>query len=169
MPSGKKQIGWQHAALAACRKGDEFRSAGNTADAQKFDNLANVALQRQMTAVKLATDAAPGLGAQNEVVDKLKGGLDHMRGKLHELTAKRNEKLVARSRTAAAQSQVHDALKSLGAGDPTSRSAGTRRASVARRPQSAASRNSPPHRWKPSSPPWKTSASSLKWRHGSPR
>lgn len=42
-----------------------------------------------------------------------------MKGKLHELTAKRNE-LVARSQTTAAQSQVHGALRSLDAGDPTS-------------------------------------------------
>lgn len=110
---------WGRKALAASRKGDEFRSAGNASDAQKFDNLAKVALQRQMAAEKLVRDAGPGLAAQNEVVDKLKGGLDQMKGKLHELTAKRNE-LVARSRTAAAQSQVHDALKTLDAGDPTS-------------------------------------------------
>ena len=30
------------------------------------------------------------MAAQNEVVDKLKGGLDEMKGRLHELTAKRN-------------------------------------------------------------------------------
>jgi phage shock protein A len=42
-----------------------------------------------------------------------------MRGKPGELTAKRNQ-LVNRARVAAAQSQVHDALKSLDAGDPTS-------------------------------------------------
>jgi phage shock protein A len=72
-----------------------------------------------MASEKLAKDAEPGLASQNEVVDKLKGGLDSMKGKLHELTAKRNE-LVARSRTAAAQSQVNDALKGLNAEDPTS-------------------------------------------------
>jgi phage shock protein A len=42
-----------------------------------------------------------------------------MKGKLNELTSKRNE-LVARSKTAAAQSQVHDALKSIDFMDPTS-------------------------------------------------
>ncbi|ACL42023.1 phage shock protein A, PspA (plasmid) [Pseudarthrobacter chlorophenolicus A6] len=110
---------WGRKALAASRKADEFRAAGNTGDAQKFDNLAKVALQRQMNAEKLAADAAPGLAAQNEVVDKLKGGLDSMKGKLTELTSKRNE-LVARSRTAAAQSQVHEALKGLDVADPTS-------------------------------------------------
>lgn len=42
----------------------------------------------------------PSLATQNEVVDKLKQGLDQMRSKLGELTAKRNE-LVNRSRVAA--------------------------------------------------------------------
>jgi phage shock protein A len=110
---------WGSKAIAASRKADEFRAAGNGVDADKFDALARLALQRQMTAESTAKGQEPGLAAQNEVVDKLKGGLDQMRGKLHELTAKRNE-LVARSRTAAAQSQVHDALKALDAGDPTS-------------------------------------------------
>ncbi|PTT70182.1 PspA/IM30 family protein [Arthrobacter sp. HMWF013] len=109
---------WGRKALAASRKGDEFRSAGNP-DAQKFDNLAKLALQRQMTAESTAKAQAPGLAAQNEVVDKLKNGLDQMKGKLGELTAKRNQ-LVNRARVAAAQSQVNDALKSLDAGDPTS-------------------------------------------------
>ena len=110
---------WGRKALAASRKADEYRSVGNAADAVKFDNLAKVAIGRQMASEKVVRAAEPGLASQNDVVDKLKGGLDSMKGKLSELTAKRNE-LVARSRTAAAQAQVHDALKGLDAGDPTS-------------------------------------------------
>lgn len=110
---------WGNKAIAASRKADEFRAGGNSVDADKFDALAEVALQRQMIAESTAKAQEPGLATQNQVVDKLKGGLDQMRGKLHELTAKRNQ-LVNRSRVAAAQSQVHDALKSLDAGDPTS-------------------------------------------------
>lgn len=110
---------WGSKAIAASRKADEFRGAGNSVDADKFDALARLALQRQMTAESTAKAQEPGLAAQNEVVDKPKGGLDQMRGKLHELTAKRNQ-LVNRARVAAAQPQVNDALKSLAAGDPTS-------------------------------------------------
>jgi phage shock protein A len=110
---------WGNKALAASRKADEFRSAGNTVDAQKFDNLAKVAIQRQMTAESTAKTAEPGITSQAQVVDQLKQGLTQMQSKLGELTAKRNE-LVNRSRVAVAQSQVHDALKSLDAGDPTS-------------------------------------------------
>jgi phage shock protein A len=88
-------------------------------DAEKFDNLAKVALQRQMSAENEAKGAEPAIASQREVVDKLKTGLDQMKGKLNQLTSKRNE-LVARSKTAAAQSQVHDAIKSIDIMDPTS-------------------------------------------------
>lgn len=110
---------WGNKAIAASRKADEFRAAGNGGDADKFDALARLALQRQMAAETTAQAQAPGLAAQNEVVDKLKSGLDQMRGKLRELTAKRNE-LVNRARVAATQTQVNDALKALDTGDPTS-------------------------------------------------
>jgi phage shock protein A len=111
--------GWGNKAIAASRKADEFRAAGNSVDADKFDALARLALQRQMTAESTAKAQAPGLAAQNEVVDKLKewAGPDARQARGAE--AKRNE-LVNRSRVAAAQSQVHDALKALDADDPTS-------------------------------------------------
>ncbi|MDQ0664293.1 phage shock protein A [Arthrobacter ulcerisalmonis] len=110
---------WASKAIAASRKADEFRAAGNSVDADKFDNLAKVAIGRQMSAESTAKAQEPNLAAQNKVVDQLKQGLGQMRGKLVELTAKRNQ-LVNRARVAAAQSQVHDALKALDAGDPTS-------------------------------------------------
>ncbi|WP_422758907.1 PspA/IM30 family protein [Paenarthrobacter sp. C1] len=110
---------WGSKALAASRKADEYRSAGNSVDADKFDNLAKVALQRQMTAEGTAKAMEPNIASQSTVVEQLKNGLTQMQSKLTELTAKRNE-LVSRSRVAAAQSQVNDALKSLDAADPTS-------------------------------------------------
>jgi phage shock protein A len=110
---------WGRKAIAASRKADEYRSVGNTADADKFDNLAKIAIGRQMTAESTAKSQEPNLTAQTQVVEQLKHGLDQMKSKLSELTAKRNE-LVARSRMVAAQSQVSDALKSLDAADPTS-------------------------------------------------
>jgi len=110
---------WGNKALAASRKADEYRNAGDVVDAEKFDNLAKVALQRQMSAEGEAKSAAPSIASQSDVVDKLKSGLDQMKGKLNELTSKRNE-LVARSKTAAAQTQVNDAIKSIDFLDPTS-------------------------------------------------
>lgn len=110
---------WGGKALAASRKADELRADGNAADADKFDNLAKVALGRQLAAEKEANDAAPTIASQTDVVDKLKQGLDGMRGKLNELSSKRDE-LIARAKTASAQQQVMDAMKSIDILDPTS-------------------------------------------------
>ena len=63
---------WGNKALAASRKADEMRSSGNAADADKFDNLAKIALQRQITAEREATGAEPQIASQTEIVDKLK-------------------------------------------------------------------------------------------------
>lgn len=110
---------WGQKALAASRKGDELRAAGNTADADKFDNLAKIALQRQISSENEAKAAAPTIASQTEVVDKLKSGLNGMKQKLEELKAKRSE-LVARAKTAEAQVKVSDAVKSINVLDPTS-------------------------------------------------
>jgi phage shock protein A len=110
---------WGRKALAASAKADQLRSSGSTGDADKFDNLAKVAIGKQLQSEKEAKDAEPTIASQTEVVDKLKEGLDGMRQKLDQLRSKRNE-LVARSKTAAAQSQVLGAMKSIDIMDPTS-------------------------------------------------
>lgn len=110
---------WGSKALAAPNKADEFRAAGDAANADKFDNLAKIALGKQMQAEKEAKTAEPQIAAQTEVVEKLKDGLTKMRAKLDELKAKRDE-LNARQKTAAAQTQVNDALKAFDVMDPTS-------------------------------------------------
>lgn len=110
---------WGGKALAASRKADELRTGGNATDADKFDNLAKVALGRQLSAENEAKAAEPTIASQTAVVDKLKQGLDGMRGKLNELSAKRDE-LIARAKTASAQQQVMDAMKSIDILDPTS-------------------------------------------------
>ncbi|MCX5122706.1 PspA/IM30 family protein [Streptomyces sp. NBC_00193] len=110
---------WGGKALAASKKADELRTSGSAADADKFDNLAKVALGRQMQSEKEAKTAAPTIAAQTEVVDKLKSGLDSMKTKLTELTAKRDE-LVSRAKTAQAQNTMMDAVKNIDVMDPTS-------------------------------------------------
>ena len=110
---------WGRKALAASSKADQLRAGGNAVDADKFDNLAKVALGKQFSAEKEASDAQPTIASQTIVVDKLKSGLESMRGKLGELTSKRDE-LIARSKTVEAQSQVQDAIKSIDIMDPTS-------------------------------------------------
>jgi phage shock protein A len=110
---------WGRKALAASLKADELRAGGDAGGADKFDNLAKVALSKQVASENEARAVEPMIASQTSVVDQLKKGLEGMRGKLNELTAKRNE-LVARSKTAAAQQQVHDAVKSIDIMDPTS-------------------------------------------------
>ena len=110
---------WGRKALAASRKADELRGAGNTVDADKFDNLAKVALGRQLQSEKEAKDAEPQIASQTAIVEQLKTGLNTMKTKLGQLTSKRDE-LIARSKTAAAQAQVMDAVKSIDIMDPTS-------------------------------------------------
>jgi phage shock protein A len=110
---------WGGKALAASRKADELRTAGNAVDADKFDNLAKVALGRQLQSEKEAKTAEPQIASQTAVVEQLKSGLNSMKTKLNQLASKRDE-LIARSKSAAAQSQVMDAVKSIDILDPTS-------------------------------------------------
>jgi phage shock protein A len=109
---------WGNKALAASRKADEMR-ATNSADADKFDNLAKIALQRQISAEREATGAEPQIASQTEIVDKLKSGLNGMKDKLGELKNKRSE-LLARAKVAEAQTKVQDAVGSINVLDPTS-------------------------------------------------
>lgn len=110
---------WGGKALAASRKADELRASGAAADADRFDNLAKVALGRQLQSEKEAATAEPVIAAQTEVVDKLKAGLGSMKDKLTELQAKRDE-LVSRAKTARAQNTMLDAVKNIDVLDPTS-------------------------------------------------
>ncbi|MFK4597905.1 PspA/IM30 family protein [Streptomyces pristinaespiralis] len=110
---------WGGKALAASRKADELRAAGQSADADKFDNLAKVALGRQLRSEQEAKTAEPTIASQTAVVDKLKSGLEQMKAKLGQLQAKRDE-LVARAKSAEAQNRMMDAVKSIDVLDPTS-------------------------------------------------
>ncbi|MBG6059464.1 phage shock protein A [Cryobacterium sp. MP_M5] len=110
---------WGGKALAASRKADELRAAGAAADADRFDNLAKVALGRQLQSEKEAKIAEPQIESQSAVVAQLKNGLNAMKEKLNQLSSKRNE-LIARSKTAEAQTKVMDAVKSIDIMDPTS-------------------------------------------------
>lgn len=115
----KEAQDWGAKALAASNKADEFRAAGDSTNADKFDNLARVALGRQLQAEQEAAAIAPQIEAQTQVVEQLKNGLAQMKEKLAEIKRKRDE-LTARQKTAAAQAQVNDALKAFDVMDPTS-------------------------------------------------
>ncbi|HLS61904.1 MAG TPA: PspA/IM30 family protein [Ruania sp.] len=110
---------WQNKALAASRKADELRAGGDTAGADRYDNLTKVALQKQISYEQEVKDAEPMLASQREVVAKLKDGLAVMKDKLGQLKVKRDQ-LNARAKTAQAQAQVQQAIGSMNVLDPTS-------------------------------------------------
>lgn len=110
---------WGAKAAAASQKADQMRASGHPAEAEKFDNLARVALKKQLGFEQQVSTFEPAIAQQAEVVDQLKSGLEKMKGKLDELRGKRDE-LVARGRMAKAQAQVQDSLKSVDVMDPTS-------------------------------------------------
>ncbi len=110
---------WGRKALAASAKADELRTSGNTADADKFDNLAKVALGKQLQAETEAKTVEPTITNQNAIVDQLKSGLEAMKGKLDQLRSQRDQ-LIARAKIADAQAQVIDAVGSIDIMDPTS-------------------------------------------------
>lgn len=106
-------------ALAASNKADEYRAAGNTVEADRFDGLAKLALNKQLHEEKQAQNLEPTIASQTQVVNQLKDGLEKMRANLEEVKYKRDE-LAARHKTAQAQAQVNEALKSFSVLDPTS-------------------------------------------------
>jgi phage shock protein A len=110
---------WGSKAKAAVNKARELQAAGNTTEAGTFENLARVALKKQIDFEGDAKELQPTIDQQSEVVAKLKSGLEGMRGKLDELESKRDE-LIARAKMAEAQAGVMDAVKEIDLTDPTS-------------------------------------------------
>ncbi|MDO5721807.1 MAG: PspA/IM30 family protein [Actinomycetaceae bacterium] len=110
---------WGEKAAAASKKADEVRAAGNEDEANRWDNLAKLALGKQIEAERAAEEAKPLVESQRQVVEKLKDGLNQSRAKLDTLKTKRDQ-LVARQRTAEAQSKLQDAVSSINVMDPSS-------------------------------------------------
>jgi phage shock protein A len=110
---------WLDKAKAASRRADQLRAEGNTKEADRFDELAKIALRRQLSYETQASTLETQVAAQTELADKLKDGLNKLRAKREELVQKRDE-LVSRAKMAQAQSQVQATLQSVSVMDPTS-------------------------------------------------
>jgi len=110
---------WLDKAKAASRRADELRGQGNAAEADRFDELAKIALRRQLSFEGTATALETQVAAQTELADKLKDGLNKLRAKREDLVNKRDE-LVSRAKMAQAQTQVQASLQSVSVMDPTS-------------------------------------------------
>jgi phage shock protein A len=110
---------WGDKAAAASRRADQLRTEGNTAEADRFDELAKIALRRQLSYEGQASTLETQASQQTELAEKLKDGLNKLRAKREELVQKRDE-LVSRAKMAQAQEQVQVSLQSVSALDPTS-------------------------------------------------
>ncbi|MBO3084964.1 PspA/IM30 family protein [Cellulomonas fengjieae] len=110
---------WGSKALAASSRADQYRQGGDTANADRFDNLAKIALGKQLTAESEVREAEPIIASQRDTVEKLKSGLALMKDKLGQLKSRRDT-LVARQKSAEAQQTVQTAISSINVLDPTS-------------------------------------------------
>ncbi len=110
---------WLGKAKAASDRAEALRAQGNTAEAARFDDLAKLALRRQISFEEQIKTFDTQIAQQSELVDKLKDGLNKLRIKREELVQKRDE-LVSRAKMAQAQMQVQQTLKEVSVLDPTS-------------------------------------------------
>jgi phage shock protein A len=110
---------WLGKAKAASLRADDERAKGNTAEADRFDGLAKLALRRQLSFDEQIATFDRQIADQTELTNKLKDGLNKLRVKREELVQKRDE-LVSRAKMAQAQMQVQETLKSVSVLDPTS-------------------------------------------------
>jgi phage shock protein A len=110
---------WLSKAQAASDRAEALRAQGNTAEADRFDALAKLALRRQISYEDQVKTFDVQIAQQTELTDKLKDGLNKLRVKREELVQKRDE-LVSRAKMAQAQMQVQETLKDVSVMDPTS-------------------------------------------------
>src|SRR5215212_252201 len=110
---------WGRKAAAASRRADELRASANTTEADRFDELAKIALRRQISYESQAKTLETQAAQQTELSEKLKDGLNKLRARREELVSKRDE-LVSRAKMARAQAQGQETLKSASVMDPTS-------------------------------------------------
>src|SRR5918999_4095873 len=113
------QAEWGQKAEAAARKADEVRGSGNTAEADRFTELAKIAIRRQISFENQVKTFETQIAQQTELTDQLKDGLNKLRVKREELVQKRDE-LVSRAKMASAQRQVQEAVREVSVMDPTS-------------------------------------------------
>jgi phage shock protein A len=110
---------WGSKARAAARKADEARSSGNADEASRFEELAKIAIRRQISFEESVKTFESQIQQQTQLTEQLKDGLNKLRVKREELVQKRDE-LVSRAKMASAQRQVQEAVREVSVMDPTS-------------------------------------------------
>ncbi|PWD51916.1 hypothetical protein C8046_15965 [Serinibacter arcticus] len=110
---------WGAKASAAAATAQRKAAEGNAADAERFTQLARLALGKQLSFEREVSSSEPLVASQADTAEKLKAGLAGMKDKLGQLQSKRDE-LVARAKAAQAQRQVQESIGSINVLDPTS-------------------------------------------------
>lgn len=110
---------WGEKAALASKKAEEARTSGDTAETERLDNLARLALGKQIDFEQQVKAQEPLLVSQKDMAEQLKAGLAGMKTKLEDLKVKRDQ-LVARQKTAQAQNQVQETAEKFNLADPTS-------------------------------------------------
>jgi len=113
------QSEWGSKAAAASRKAEELRGESKPEEADRFDELAKIALRRQISFEGQVTTFQQQIEQQTALTDQLKDGLNKLRVKREDLVRKRDE-LVSRAKMAQAQTQVQQAVRNVSVMDPTS-------------------------------------------------
>lgn len=113
------QAEWGSKAAAASRKAEELRGQDKAADAERFDELARIALRRQISFENQTATFGQQIEQQTSLTNQLKDGLNKLRVRREDLVRKRDE-LVSRAKMAQAQTQVQQAVKNVSVMDPTS-------------------------------------------------
>jgi phage shock protein A len=122
---------WGQKAIAASRKADEVRRSGSGADGGRFDELAKVALRRQLSYEEQARTQDSQITQQRELTEKLKQGLNKLRAKREELVSVmdptselnrfeervRREEALARGREEVAISSLEEQFEQLESGE----------------------------------------------------
>lgn len=85
----------------------------------RFDELARIALRRQISFEGQIKTLAQQIEQQTAFTNQLKDGLNKLRLRREELVRKRDE-LLSRAKMARAQTQVQEAVKNVSVMDPTS-------------------------------------------------
>ena len=110
---------WGGKAQAAANMAGQLTGQGKADEAARFEELAKVALRKQISFEQSVSQMQGQVDQQTELTDQLKDGLNKLRTKREELVDKRDE-LVSRAKMAQAQTQVQAAVKNVSVMDPTS-------------------------------------------------
>ena len=110
---------WAEKAIAASNAAEKSRANGDHDNAQKFDNMAKMALQRQIDSENTVNTMQPQVEQNEYTIEQLKNGIIMMKNKYADLKIQRDQ-MVQRANLAKVQSNVNKSIGSLNMSDPTS-------------------------------------------------